>query len=255
MAPTARVIRSLVIGVFFFASSLPASAEIVIHGTRMVYPANAREVTMKINNPGNSPVLIQSWIDDGDLNKTPEEIKVPFQLAPTLSRLDSGSSAMVRVVYLQEPLPSDRESLYWLNLLEVPAQRAEDSNRLAFTFRHRLKLFFRPQGLKVDPHSAAQNLSWKFEAAGRLDGATSGPLVPVLRVSNPTPYYLSFSKIEVQRQGRVQALALGTGMVAPFAQSAFAWPQGTAPGAKEISVRFETVNDFGGRVALEKPLL
>ncbi|MEN5093291.1 fimbria/pilus periplasmic chaperone [Pseudomonas protegens] len=241
MAPTARFVQFLVIGAFFLGGSFSTvNAEILIHGTRLIYQADSRDATLKVTNTGAAPVLIQSWIDDGDINKRPEEIRVPFQLTPTLSRLDPGNAAVLRVVYSKEPLPDDRETVFWLNMLEVPAQREGDNNRLAFTFRHRLKMFFRPPGLKVEVHSAAERLSWKFEPPGRL------------QVSNPTPYYLSFSKVEVHGSGRT--VALGAGMVAPFSQESFAWPGSAGNTPQNASVRFEVVNDFGGRTALEKVL-
>lgn len=251
MAPKAHVFKTFVIGALFLSLfSSVVNAEIVIHGTRVVYPASARDVTLRMNNPGGMPILVQAWIDDGDASKAPEEMKVPFQLTPALSRLEPNAAAVLRIGYSKEPLPADRESLYWLNILEVPPQQKQDENRLAFTFRHRIKLFFRPADLKVDVNSAVGKLSWKFEPAGVAKDQAAGP---VIQVSNPTPYYLSFSKVEVQVQGRT--VDLGAGMVAPFARESFAWPASAERAPRNAAVRFEVVNDFGGRVPLEKNLL
>ncbi len=52
-----------------FASAViaPATqAEIVIHGTRVIYPSDAREVTLQVSNNGSKPALVQAWIDEGD---------------------------------------------------------------------------------------------------------------------------------------------------------------------------------------------
>lgn len=251
MAPKAHVFKAFVVGAILLSLfSSAVNAEIIIHGTRVVYPAAARDVTLRMNNPGNTPILVQSWIDDGDASKAPEEMKVPFQLTPALSRLEANATAVLRIGYSKEPLPSDRESLYWLNILEVPPQQSQDENRLAFTFRHRIKLFFRPADLKTNINSAAQKLSWKFEPEGVAKGIARGPLI---QVSNPTPYYLSFSKVEVKVQGRT--VDLGAGMVAPFAQESFAWPANAEKAPRNAAVHVEVVNDFGGRVPLEKNLL
>lgn len=251
MAPKAHAFKKFVVGAIFLSFfSEGVNAEIVIHGTRVVYPANARDVTLRMNNPGDRPVLIQAWIDDGDASKAPEELKVPFQLTPALSRLESNAAAVLRIGYSKEPLPTDRESLYWLNILEVPSQQKQSENRLAFTFRHRIKLFFRPTDLKVNVNSAVEKLSWKFESAGVAKDMAAAP---VIQVSNPTPYYLSFSKIEVGLQERV--VDLGVGMVAPFAKESFAWPANTERATRNATVRFEVVNDFGGQVPFEKDLL
>ena len=36
-----------------------ANADVVIHGTRIVYPSNAREITVKVTNEGTSPALVR----------------------------------------------------------------------------------------------------------------------------------------------------------------------------------------------------
>lgn len=43
-----------------------ANASIVLDGTRVVYPAGKKEVTVTVSNQNNNPVLIQSWIDSGN---------------------------------------------------------------------------------------------------------------------------------------------------------------------------------------------
>ena len=73
--------------------------------------------------------------------------------------------AVLRIAYLKAPLPTDRESLFWLNILEVPPRDEDENNALQFSFRSRFKLFFRPSQLKsVD--SAAGKLQWKFLESG-----------------------------------------------------------------------------------------
>ncbi|MDP9033123.1 MAG: fimbria/pilus periplasmic chaperone, partial [Pseudomonadota bacterium] len=38
-----------------------AMSSVVITGTRVIFPADKKEVTVKINNNGTKPVLVQSW--------------------------------------------------------------------------------------------------------------------------------------------------------------------------------------------------
>ncbi|OWF72242.1 pilus assembly protein PapD, partial [Yersinia frederiksenii] len=47
-------------------------ASVVITGTRVIYPEKQKEVTVKVNNTGTGPVVLQSWIDNGDVNARPE---------------------------------------------------------------------------------------------------------------------------------------------------------------------------------------
>lgn len=70
---------ALLAGLFTLAfSAFQSQASIVVSGTRVVYPGNEREITVKLSNTGKTPVLVQSWIDKGDVEARPEKIQVPF---------------------------------------------------------------------------------------------------------------------------------------------------------------------------------
>lgn len=247
MTPTARFVHSLVIGVMFLGIlSGGAHAGIVLEGTRLVYPADAREVTLKLSNTGSVALLAQSWIDEGDANKSPEEIKVPFLLAPAVSRVEAGGSAILRVSYSKEPLAKDRESLFWLNVLETPPRRKQDENVLQFAFRTRIKIFFRPENLIGNAGMAGEKLKWELSRAGTSK-------VPVIKVFNPTPYYVSFGRMEVAVAGR--RFDLKPGMVAPFGYESFPWPASAPSQPAKASIEYEVIDDFGGRGLLKKSLL
>src|SRR5215475_3561481 len=53
---------------------VPAEASVVIAATRVIYDANESEVTLKLSNEGQSPALVQSWIDAGDVRGAPSNI-------------------------------------------------------------------------------------------------------------------------------------------------------------------------------------
>jgi len=113
------------------------------------FPSNEREVSVKLSNEGEAPGLVQAWVDNGDIDSSPESAKAPFVLTPPVFRVDPKKGQTMRLLYTREPLPDDRESVFWLNLLEVPPkpQDAEDSNFLQMAFRTRIKIFYRPVAL------------------------------------------------------------------------------------------------------------
>ncbi|EOR2743316.1 fimbria/pilus periplasmic chaperone, partial [Escherichia coli] len=55
----------------------PVHAGMVIFGTRIIYPAEQKEVMVQLMNQGNRSSLMQAWIDDGDTSLPPEKIQVP----------------------------------------------------------------------------------------------------------------------------------------------------------------------------------
>ncbi|MBO7942204.1 fimbria/pilus periplasmic chaperone, partial [Streptomyces sp. S9] len=77
----------------------PAQAEVTIAGTRVVYPAQQREVAVKLNNVGARPALVQVWVDDGDPKQSPDTSKAPFLVSPPVVRIEPGKGQALRLVY------------------------------------------------------------------------------------------------------------------------------------------------------------
>jgi len=219
-----------------------AHAGVVISGTRVIYQATEREVTVKLSNEGDAPALIQVWLDTGNPNAMPNETPVPFTLSPPLFRLDPKKGQSLRLIYTQEPLPQDKESLFWLNVLEVPPRTAatpDDPNALQLAFRSRIKLFFRPAGLAGDPNDAAAKVTWKFV---RKDAGGY-----VLQASNPTPYHVTFSKI-VATESTTSWTSDKGGMVDPRTSADFDVGNIAPLAAVPAQVDYTFINDYGAGV-------
>lgn len=90
-----------------------------------------------------------------------------------MTRVDPNGGAVLRIAYLKAPLPTDRESLFWLNILEVPPRDEDENNALQFSFRSRFKLFFRPSQLKsVDLLPGNFNGSFWSQGSRKKDRST-----------------------------------------------------------------------------------
>lgn len=224
------------------AAVLPISAahaEIIIHGTRVIYPSDAREITLQVSNSGEKPSLVQAWIDNGDAQSTPDQSKVPFMITPPISRVDPNKGQSLRITALPNAaqLSQTQETLYWLNVLDIPPkptsknQKAEDSdNFLQLAIRSRIKFFYRPAGMKENAEQAPTKLQWKIQAN-------------TLEVKNPTPFHITLTSV-LQQQGaqRIETLPEGL-MLKPFSSEKIVLK--TTNTAK---MTFTTINDFGGRV-------
>ena len=99
--------------------SVGAQAGIVVNGTRFIYPAKQQEIGVRISNDGTLPSLVQVWVDRGDPDTRPEDAEAPFLLTPPIFRVDPNQGQSVRLAFTGESLPGDRESLFWLNLLDI----------------------------------------------------------------------------------------------------------------------------------------
>jgi len=221
-----------------------AQAGVVIGGTRVVFPEKEREVTVKLSNEGTTPALVQSWLDNGNVHSLPDESKVPFTLTPPLFRLDPKKSQSLRLIYTQESLPKDKESLFWLNVLDIPpradtAGAASGANLLQLAIRSRIKVFFRPAGLTGNATDAAAKVTWKVvqkEKGGY-----------VLEAANPTPYHVTFGKISAQAGDKVLASEL-TGMVAPQATEDFDLGKTPPPAGADLRVDYTFISDYGAEL-------
>jgi chaperone protein EcpD len=205
-----------------------AMSSVVITGTRVVYPADKKEVTVKINNEGSSPVLVQSWVDHGDPASTPSNSSAPFVISPPVSRVDPGKGQSLRMMFTGAPLAGDKESVLWLNVLEIPAKgsTSEDQNVLQMAFRSRIKIFYRPANLPGTPEAAIEAVQWKVVAQ---PGGTYA-----LQAFNPTAFHVS--------QGDLK-LIVGS-------QNFFSEPGMIAPG----EVEYSGINDYGALVPVRKPV-
>ncbi|ELY4609016.1 MULTISPECIES: fimbrial biogenesis chaperone [Cronobacter] len=209
-----------------------AIASIVITGTRVIYPSDASEVSVKLDNKGSSPVLIQSWIDDGNADAAPETIQVPFVLTPPINRVEPDKGQTLRITFTGKLLPADRESVYWLNVLEIPARKASavSDNYLQVAFRSRIKLFLRPKGLEGNANEAVTHVTW------RANGQT-------IEAINPTPYFISLVNLKVNGK------TINPDMMSPKSTMTVKLPG--SPGNKLAGV---LVNDYGALNEFEATL-
>lgn len=204
-----------------FSVGLMASA--VISGTRVIYSSDSKEVSVKITNNGPAPVLIQSWIDNGNQYARPSTIKVPFVLTPPINRVDAGKGQTLRISYTGASLPTDKETVYWLNVLEVPGKDKSKSanNTLQMAFHSRIKLFYRPASLQGNVNDAPKSVTWHSKGNS-------------LQAMNPTPYYVNFVNLSLNGK-KVEAA-----MVSPRSTMTVELPG--KPGGR---IRGAYVNDYG----------
>ena len=153
-----------------------ANAEIIIHGTRAVYPSDAREITLQVTNTGKSPALVQAWIDEGDAKATPDQSKAPFIITPPITRVEAEKGQYLRITSLPtaNALSKTQETLFWLNVLDIPPKPSTKNaggapdNFLQLAIRSRIKFFYRPSGIKEDVALAPEKIQWSSQGNNLL---------------------------------------------------------------------------------------
>jgi P pilus assembly chaperone PapD len=228
---TAILAAALAVGTAF-----SVQASIIIDASRVVYPAEARDVTLRVANPDKEPVLVQAWLGQRS-NSAPDGPEVPFALSPAVGRVDANGAQSIRIVALPNALPRDRESIFYLHVIGIPAKPADGSlSFVQVALRNVIKVFYRPQGLPGDANRAHAQLKWAVQGT---DAAA------VLHARNDSPYYVSFANFSADVGGKALK-DIGGGMVAPFSTTTFVVPTLAPHLAKTgATLRYATIDDWG----------
>lgn len=215
-------------GVLSFLSvmmSHHAMAAFVLNGTRFIYEEGKRNTSFSVTNEADETYGGQVWIDNSKEGNGVYMVSTPpfFKIGPKQKQI-------VRIMKTESKLPADRESLFWLNVQEIPPKPVGvEGNVLSVAVNTQVKLLYRPKSL-IEGRKDAEK---KIEV---LHLGTDSYL------SNPTPYY--FAVVDVKVNG--QALALTESeerelaILPPFGKASL--------GKRSLkgNVSIEAVNDWGG---------
>ncbi|MCD4631130.1 molecular chaperone [Proteus mirabilis] len=200
-------------------------AGVIISGTRVIYNEGNKNVSINVKNPDKMPYLIQSWIDDFE-----EKKQSKFTITPPLFRLNPDKENTLRIFLTEEGLPSDQESLFWLNIKTIPATKKTE-NSLQIAFKTQMKLIYRPKSLKdVNFEEEQKKLSWSKER---------GKVI----VYNPTPYFMNFQTIKFNGK-----LVDDVSYAKPFSTKSFDINDNNEHGL----ISWELINDYGANVDLSE---
>ncbi|MEG0861435.1 MAG: molecular chaperone [Pseudomonas sp.] len=225
------LLRSLpaCLGLLGMLTAAPAMASISLSATRIIFNGNYKEANITVRN-GNQDVLIQSWIDNNGDNSA----SAPFAVTPPLARILAREQQLLRILYEGAGMPTDKESVLWLNVQEIP-QTSTQANTLQLAVRQRIKVFFRPANLPGDALLAPAQLHWSLsQHAGKT----------ALRVNNPSLYHVSMADVTLH-DGSQKEVAVDSLMVAPGEARTF--ELNTVSAIKPIQLTFNSINDYGAQ--------
>ena len=239
--------RAKILGFIFFSLLFCHASwgAISLNVTRAIIDHNDKETNVRILNESRYAVLIQGWIDTGDVAITPEKIQVPFVLTSPMFRLEPDTAQNLRIIFTgtAASLPADRESVFWLNIQEIPAIfMANDENHMQIAFRTRIKLFYRPVPMPQDTDNLHAQLIFNIE---QENGRS------VLQIDNPTAIHISLSEIIIGHTDQpLLQITPEESMVKPFGRLRLPLAQTIDRHEANTPVSYFFLNDFG--VNLEK---
>jgi P pilus assembly chaperone PapD len=222
-----------------------AQAGMIVESSRVVFYAADRERSLLLSNGNPYPVIVQTWIDNGAPEGTPETAgDVPVLPLPGIFRLEPGERKNLRLLATQIQQPQDRESLYWLNVYEIPPTDANlppGVSAVKVAVRLQLKMFYRPKNLKPNVEKLTELQQFSL---------IRQPGVIKLKVENTSPYYATFSAASLAGGGKSYPADIG--MLAPFSSKTLDI-NGEA-NWQPSSISYILINDDGNGVGGKKSL-
>ena len=223
-------------------SPLAISSGFGLDATRVIYNQSEGSAAVTVrNNTADTTYLVKSAVSS-DVDG--RRISPSFVVSPALVRMDPGSSNALRIRQLHPAeLASDRESLFYFQTTGIPGSKnplARNSaagfssvgGQISFGVGNTVKLFYRPEGLPPPGKDTYQKMVFE-----RVPGA--------LRVTNPTPYYMTLSRLRVDGKP-VHFSPRQPSMIAPSASQVY----GIGSSQKK-RVNWSVINDFGGTQEFE----
>ncbi|MHA2717268.1 fimbrial biogenesis chaperone [Vibrio owensii] len=171
-------------------SGFAAHANIVMTGSRIIYPEGEPFVNVHLKNKSKNVFMVQSWFENEDGTKANQN-EVPFVVLPPLAKIEPQRGQTLRIIKgIEKSLPQDQESVFYFNFLQIPsnaaiAEVAASSNKIVVTVKHKVKLFYRPKQV------INYNRNWEKDFQVQLINYQGG--IAKVRLVNKQPLHVSLS--------------------------------------------------------------
>lgn len=225
------------LAVLFLLVAEPVMASVVMLNTRVIYPAGAPSQTVQLTNNDTIPYVVQMWSDVNNPASTPDNADGPFVVVPALFRVEPKTGQSVRLMFTGKDLPQDRESVFYLNSVQIPPKNIAGAaqNQMTVVLRNRVKIFYRPTGIVGGSEKVAEQIRFSLKQQGGQW---------VLTANNDSGYYASFIKAAVMVGDK--EVPFKVDMVPPKSQSSWTLEKGASSPAGARKVSFTLINDYGG---------
>lgn len=209
---------------WWLAFSLHAAVNVNV--TRVVFNHGEHQRTISLVNDGEYPVVVQSWVDDGAPDKGPSQAQAPFVVIPPVLKMLPGERRELRMLTSGRGLPTDRESLYWLNVYQIPpdVKNEQTGEKVRLALRNQLKVLWRPVNIGVLTEKSINLLNFSYRDGG-------------IYASNQSSWNISLSEVHFGNYSI-------TGIVIP-PHSARQIFNTSPPSAGNNKINFVVINDEG----------
>ncbi|MFS1563295.1 MAG: molecular chaperone [Candidatus Arsenophonus phytopathogenicus] len=171
---------------YFMAFS--SSSSVFLKGTRVIFSAERKEAVIQLVNSSDNLSLVQSWVDEGNIDSTPETTLAPFVVTLPVVKINPRGGAQLHIRQLANQLPTDRESIFYLNVLDIAPKpdSLKTDNILQLALRTRIKLFYRPQNISQMSQSVVEHIKISKAGGSVVIDKPTGHFFTLAAFYNPT---------------------------------------------------------------------
>ena len=173
-----KLIFTLLLTLCTFSQS--AFAAFILNGTRFIYDEGRKNISFEISNESKETYGGQVWIDNVLIPKE----DVAFVPMPSFFKVEGGQTQVVRIMKITDKLPKDKESIFWLNVQEIPPVNKDQNNVMVVAVNTQVKLLYRPTTIIKGRENAESKMTLKKEGSSYV-------------LNNPTPYYFAITELKV----------------------------------------------------------
>lgn len=220
----------------FILASTNCIAGVVIDKTRVVMYDNEQAQHLTLANTNDFPVITQLWVDDGDIDATPEDTKAPIMVVPGMLKFTPGEHKSIRLINFNHTEKRDQEEMYWLNIYEIPPEPSNDAsssdNQLVIlTIRTQIKVFLRPINLKKEQDTRFDKQYFSLSPDG-------------LMIKNDSPFFIVYSQVSLS--DGFNEVKFYPETLSPFSSKSInIASQDKALNAKDVTIKFDYIDDDG----------
>lgn len=228
----------MLIAVLFLSYSTAAFSSVTMLKTRIIYSSDSRFEVLKFMNNDDIPYIMQIWADKNNPNSTPDNADAPFIIQPPVFRIDPKIGRDARLIYIGEGLPQDKESLFYLNIAQIPPknlnQDIKEGNSFTVIVHHRLKIFYRPSAIESQINNVEKQITFLKDTNGNIT------------VKNNSPFFVSFASLEATNTSG-QKFAFKSTMISPLSTETLLPETNNKLSFSPDKITYKCLNDLGGQ--------
>lgn len=143
----------------------PVLAGVTMQGTRVIFDSSQLSQSVIVTNTNEYDVVVQSWVDDGNLNNKPNTAVAPVITNPALFTLKPGANQTIQLINIAN-VKHENEKLYWLNLYEIPPKNSVPKDKIILTMQKQYKLFYRSPSVAKSNAELIKSISFSVIVDG-----------------------------------------------------------------------------------------